>query len=138
MGRDLDNQSQYHYQSRLAVHHIDLGGEIKKFECRFSTDNLPKEANVLVSDVLQNKTNNPHLLQTNKTLFFVVLIKTSYEHFTLKIPFRNSLFKNKSLALCLVQKALVIKTSLASLHIFFPPCQPNINLMNVLYIRGTT
>lgn len=70
MGRDLDNQSQYHYQSRLAVHHIDLGGEIKKLECRFSTDNLPKEANVLVSDVLQNKTDNPHLLQTNKTFCF--------------------------------------------------------------------
>lgn len=40
MGRDLDNQSQYHYQSRLAVHHIDLRGN-KEVGVKISTDNLP-------------------------------------------------------------------------------------------------
>lgn len=40
MGWDLDNQSQYHYQSRLAVHHIDSGGN-KELGVEISTDNLP-------------------------------------------------------------------------------------------------
>lgn len=40
MGRDLDDQSQYHYQSRLAVRHIDLGGN-KEVRVKISTDNLP-------------------------------------------------------------------------------------------------
>lgn len=39
MGWDLDNQSQYHYQSRLAVHHIDLRGN-KEVGVEISTDDL--------------------------------------------------------------------------------------------------
>ena len=39
MGRDLDNQSQYHYQSRLAVPHIDSKGN-KEVRVKISTDNL--------------------------------------------------------------------------------------------------